>query len=285
MSVQTQIGRIETNIANAYTALSEMGAIMPDKQNSENLAATARTLPGGGEDLEAVLTEQEALIAELQDTLRIKAAGSGEVVEPVIEPLTVRENGTYTAPEGVDGYSPVVVEVPIPDGYIVPSGTKEISENGIHDVTQYASVVVNVPSKEPLLQEKTVTENGEVTPDDGYDGLSKVTVNVPTGGGGGGSEINTGTCTIKITVPSSSNYYSAYEQVKSGAIDYKIDRNYTSGTLTKTVRCDSLMYIQGSTVKGATLSDGELLKLVSGYGIAYRTPSTAGVTVQITLTA
>ncbi len=73
-------------------------------------------------------------------------AGGGEVVESVIEPLAITENGTYTAPDGVDGYSPVTVNVPIPDGYIVPSGTKEITENGAHDVTAFASVNVNVPT-------------------------------------------------------------------------------------------------------------------------------------------
>ena len=66
--------------------------------------------------------------------------------KPVVEPLEVTENGTYTTPVGVDGYSPVSVNVPIPDGYIIPSGTKEITENGTHDVTEYASVEVSVAS-------------------------------------------------------------------------------------------------------------------------------------------
>lgn len=61
---------------------------------------------------------------------------------PVIESKSITENGTYTAPTGVDGYNPVTVAV------------------------------------QPNLQSKTATENGTVTPDTGYDGLSSVVVNV-----------------------------------------------------------------------------------------------------------
>ena len=67
---------------------------------------------------------------------------------------------------------------------ITPTGTKSITENGTHDVTSFASASVNV---QPNLQQKTAKANGTVTPDSGYDGLSQVTVNVPTSGGSGGT--------------------------------------------------------------------------------------------------
>lgn len=120
-------------------------------------------------DLQTILDKVNAL----------PEAGSGEAAEPVIEALEVTANGTYEAPSGTDGYNPVVVNVPVPDGYIQPSGSVTITKNGTHDVTEYASAEVNVPSEEPVLQEKTAapsTAEQTVTPDDGYDGLSKVTI-------------------------------------------------------------------------------------------------------------
>ena len=69
---------------------------------------------------------------------------------PVLEELEVTENGTYTAPDGVDGYN---------------------------------KVNVNVPEPEIVLQDKTITENGTYGADSGYDGLGSVTVDVKGGGG------------------------------------------------------------------------------------------------------
>lgn len=41
------------------------------------------------------------------------------------------------------------------------------------------NIVVTPEGVDAILQEKTVTKNGVYTPDTGYNGMSKVTVNVP----------------------------------------------------------------------------------------------------------
>jgi hypothetical protein len=46
----------------------------------------------------------------------VVTATGGVVADPIIEPLEITENGTYTAPDGVDGYSPVTVNVPTGGG-------------------------------------------------------------------------------------------------------------------------------------------------------------------------
>ena len=87
-------------------------------------------------------------VAEYDGTVNITGGASNDVeVKPAnIQPLTITENGVYTASGDIDGYSPVTIEVPIPEGYIKPSGDFDITENGTYDITQYANVNVNVES-------------------------------------------------------------------------------------------------------------------------------------------
>jgi hypothetical protein len=56
--------------------------------------------------------ENDGLLAGYEDGYGNGFAdGKAEAKEPVIEPIEITENGTYTAPDGVDGYSPVTVNV------------------------------------------------------------------------------------------------------------------------------------------------------------------------------
>lgn len=100
---------------------------------------------------------------------------------------------------------------------------------------------------------------------------------------GGGGVVNMNNCTIVTDPPSKTNYYVCRENVSGGAIAYSISKHYTDANITTNARCDSTMYIVAGTIKGAVVTDGEVLRVVSGQGLIYKTPSTAGASAQITL--
>lgn len=95
MSIASEITRINTNIANSYTAISNKGGTLPATQNSNNLATAINSIPSGG-----------------SATLITK---------------TITENGTYDATDdNADGYSEVTVNV-------VPSSEYIVTLENLHD--------------------------------------------------------------------------------------------------------------------------------------------------------
>lgn len=150
------------NIQIAYTPRSG-GPELPELENpgaAEDLMDGKQLIDGAGRivegtfTLDAEVTEQDSLIEQIQTAIQNKMVGDA----PVIEALEIAANGVYTAPEGVDGYSPITVNVPVPEGYIQPTGTLEITENGEHDVAAYAAVSVNVAESGGGVDESTNTE-------------------------------------------------------------------------------------------------------------------------------
>ena len=83
-------------------------------------------------------------------------------VIPLLETLTVtpaKGAQSIFAPDGKVGYSAVTVEK-IPDDYIIPSGTLQITANGTFDVSGKANVMVNVPSDKPTLNAPSISLSG-----------------------------------------------------------------------------------------------------------------------------
>lgn len=101
-----------------------------------------------------------------------KQVGTATPSTPTLQSKSVTPSTsqqTVTADSGYDGLSSVTVGA-IPSQYIVPSGTKSITENGTVDVSAYASASVNVPTGGA-----TNFVHGEFTTQ-GSDGAQSVTI-------------------------------------------------------------------------------------------------------------
>ena len=99
------------------------------------------------ENLDGNLAQQDSLIEQIKTALQGKTAGGG-TVEAVLQEksVTPTKSAQSVVPDsGYDGLSRVNVGA-IPDAYVIPSGSKSITENGTHNVKEYESVVVEVPT-------------------------------------------------------------------------------------------------------------------------------------------
>lgn len=103
-----------------------------------------------------------------------------QLQEKTVTPSETQQTATPDA--NYAGLSKVIVGA-IPDDYVIPSGTIQITENGVVDVSGKANANVNVPSKEEQTKSVTITSNGSQTikPDSGKL-LSEVTVIINVSG-------------------------------------------------------------------------------------------------------
>jgi hypothetical protein len=105
-------------------------------------------------------------------------------------------------------------------------------------------------STEINLQDKTITENGTYSADEGYDGLGNVTVNVESGGSGG---LETVTGTITLDAPPSGfyiGYIDAYGIRQNlevmGAVSVSITKGFIYINSSMAKYSGGIEYVRGS---------------------------------------
>ena len=150
MSIRSQIDRINSNIAAAYTACSEKGATMPATENSANLADTVASIPQGS-----------------APTLQTKT----------VTPTTSQQS--VTPDSGYDGLSDVTVNAtPLEAKTVTPTSQQQVVTPTAPNIGLSSVTVGAAP--QPTLITKQITANGTyAAEDDNVDGYSELTVDVP----------------------------------------------------------------------------------------------------------
>lgn len=110
------------------------------------------------------------------DQVTVDVSSAPELVAGAATPTKERQD--IAPPAGKNGFSSFTVYA-IPSQYVVPEGTKSITENGVYDVTDKAQVNVNVESQEAVLEPLEITSiraSGDtIYPSGGKDGFDSVT--------------------------------------------------------------------------------------------------------------
>lgn len=162
-------GDVEESGTNAWVSLGTMGfgTFQGTVPNADEATEDGYYAIGGG------ITYYQYISGAWEVMIYESSITSEEIT------VTPTKSAQEITPENADYISKAKVN-PIPDEYIIPSGTEEITENGTRDVTDKAEVNVNVPIPTIIEAPSEITANGTYTASQmGADGISKVTVNVP----------------------------------------------------------------------------------------------------------
>ena len=191
-----------------------------------------------------------------------------ELQEKIVTPTTGQQ--VVTADSGYDALIKVTVN-PIPSNYIVPSGTKNITSNGTHDVKTYESVSVAVPDRELVLQDKTVTPGTSqqtVTADNNYDALGSVTVNaMPTATQAMPTISVNSSGLITASATQSAGYVAAGTKSATQQLTTQVATTYTPTTTDQTINAQTYL-IGEQIIKGdANLVASNIKSGISIFGV------------------
>lgn len=263
MSIASQISRIQQNVSDSLIEVANKGVLVPAGSTSDDLPELIAQITSGAG---SAITVTDTL-DENGGTIRTITAVSLE--GDTVSPGTLLQG--YTAHNSL---GEAIVGTMDPGSS--PTGTINITTNGTHDVSAYASANVQVPTGGATLQAKThiaPTESSQtITADTGYDGLSSVQIDAvsSTYVGSGitrrdGDDLTASGATV--TVPA--GYYSAQasKAVSSGTATAPTSISGTSATvsagsntltLTKTVsvtpRVTTAGYISAGTAGNASVT-------------------------------
>lgn len=82
MSIQDEINRLSQNVADTYSALGDMGATLPETQNSDNMANTVRTIPqSGGNEASSLRVTATAQFTSESDGILVGMSSSFAEIE------------------------------------------------------------------------------------------------------------------------------------------------------------------------------------------------------------